>query len=62
MIERERDKAESNISGMSEYARECTKGSIDWNKPKIITTFNGKNKLTLQRNLLVSESLGKKKR
>ena len=51
------NKAEANISGISKHARECTAGHINWDEPKIIATFNNKTKASLQKNLLVRESL-----
>ena len=32
-------------------------GHIDWEKPKILATFNDKNKSALTRNLLIRENL-----
>ena len=50
------NKPDANISGISKHARECS-GSIKWEEPRIIATFSDKNKGTLQRNLLIRESL-----
>ena len=46
-----------NVSGLSKHVRECTNGSVDWDDPIILATFNDKEKATLQRNLVVRESL-----
>ena len=51
------NKGENNISGISKHARECTSGTIQWDQPKILTTFNHKKKAVLQKNLLIRESL-----
>ena len=51
------NKKEENLSGISKHARECTSGTIEWNAPKILATFNDKSKNMLQSNLLVRESL-----
>ena len=51
------NKTENHISGITKHARECPNGNINWEQPKIITTFNDKNKASLQRNLLIRESL-----
>ena len=50
-------KTDETISGISKHARQCTTGQINWEEPKIIATFNDKNKGALQRNLLIRESL-----
>ena len=50
-------KLDENISGISKHARHCNNGTINWEEPKIIATFNDKNKKTLQSNLLIRESL-----
>ena len=50
-------KSEENISGITKHARLCKEGSIDWENPTILSTFNDKNKGGLQRNLLIRESL-----
>ena len=46
-----------NVSGLSKHARECTNGTINWDNPVILATFDDKEKTTLQRNLVVRESL-----
>ena len=51
------NKNDKNISGISKHARQCNTGSIDWENPKILATFNDKSKSSLQYNLLVRESL-----
>ena len=51
------NKLDANISGISKHARECQGGHIDWEKPKILATFNDKNKSALTRNLLIRENL-----
>ena len=50
-------KSDETISGISKHARHCSTGSINWDEPNIIATYNDKNKKTLQRNLLIRESL-----
>ena len=50
-------KSDESISGISKHAGHCSSGTIDWNKPNIIATYNDKNKKTLQKNLLIRESL-----
>ena len=47
----------ANISGITKHARSCTNGTINWEKPTIITTFNDKKKRALTQNLLIRESL-----
>ena len=51
------NKLDENISGISKHARHCNNGTINWNEPEILTTFNDKNKKGLQKNLLIRESL-----
>ena len=46
-----------NVSGLTKHARECINGSIDWENPVVLATFNDKEKTTLQRNLVIRESL-----
>ena len=50
-------KSDETISGISKHARLCQNGSINWEEPKILSTFNNKNKAGLQKNLLIRESL-----
>ena len=50
-------KSDETISGISKHARLCKDGSINWDEPKILSTFNNKNKGALQQNLLIRESL-----
>ena len=50
-------KPDENISGISKHARHCKTGTIDGDNPKILATYNDKNKNTLQRNLLLRENL-----
>ena len=50
-------KLDEHISGISKHAKSCTTGHIDWENPKIIKTFQEKNKNNLQRNLTIMESL-----
>ena len=50
-------KTDETISGISKHARNCNTGTIKWEEPKILATFNEKNKGALQRNLLIRESL-----
>ena len=47
----------NGISGISKHARHCREGSVNWDEPEIIATFNDKNKKALQQNLLIRESL-----
>ena len=39
------------------HAAECTNGTIDWENPKVLATFQDKKKTTLQQNLFIRESL-----
>ena len=50
-------KHDENISGISKHARHCNNGTITWEEPQILSTFNEKNKRALQQNLLIRESL-----
>ena len=50
-------KSDENISGISKHARQCQSGTINWEEPTILSTFNNKNKNGLQQNLLIRESL-----
>ena len=50
-------KSDENISGISKHARQCQNGSINWDEPAILSTYNNKNKNGLQQNLLIRESL-----
>ena len=49
-------KADSEISGISKHARDCTHGKINWETPEILQIEKEKNKFSLQKNLLVRES------
>ena len=51
------NKLEANLSGISKHARICDNGTINWEEPSIVTTFNNKNKRALTQNLLLRESL-----
>ena len=51
------NKTDETISGISKHARHCNNGTINWTEPKIITTYNDKNKKGLTHNLLIRESL-----
>ena len=51
------NKPDTNISGISKHARHCSTGTIDWENPHIIASYADKNKKTLQKNLLIRESL-----
>ena len=51
------NKLEANLSGISKHARICDNGTINWEEPAIVTTFNNKNKRALTQNLLLRESL-----
>ena len=50
-------KTDETISCISKHARHCSSGTISWNEPQILATFNTKKKSTLQRDLLIRESL-----
>ena len=49
--------AYENISGISKHARLCKKGTINWDSPTVLSTFNDKKKGGLQQNLLIRKSL-----
>ena len=51
------NKGKENISGISKHARQCTTGTIEWENPQVLSTFNDKSKNALQYNLLIRESL-----
>ena len=51
------NKPDENISGISKHARHCTSGTINWDEPKILATFNDKSKKALQQNCLLRENL-----
>ena len=51
------NKPDENISGISKHARHCRLGTINWDQPKILATFNDKNKNALIQNCLTRESL-----
>ena len=57
----ESPKQDENISGISKHARICNTGTICWESPTIIKTYNEKNKNKLQRDLFIRESLEIKK-
>ena len=46
-----------SVSGVTKHAAECHQGSVDWENPEVITTFQDKHKGNLERNLLIRESL-----
>ena len=48
---------DKNNSGISKHARHCTSGTINWDEPKILATFNDKSKKALQQNCLLRENL-----
>ena len=50
-------KSDETISGISKHARHCQSGNVNWDDPKILAVFNNKKKGTLQRDLLIRESL-----
>ena len=50
-------KPEANISGISKHARNCPDGVINWEEPEIVATYSDKSKKSLQKNLLIRESL-----
>ena len=54
-------KSDEHISGIAKQARHNSNADIDWDNPKIIATFNDKNKAKLQHNLLIGESLNIRK-
>ena len=51
------NKPDENISGISKHARHCTTGTINWDEPKVLATFNDKSKKALQQNCLIRENL-----
>ena len=57
----ESTKKDENISGISKHARICNTGTICWESPTIIKTYNEKNKNKLQRDLLIRKRLEIKK-
>ena len=46
-----------SVSGVTKHAAECQQGSVDWENPEVITTYQDKHKGSLERNLLIRESL-----
>ena len=48
-------------SGISKHARICKTGTMCWESPMIIKTYNKKKKNKLQKDLLIRESLEIKK-
>jgi hypothetical protein len=48
---------QTNISGITRHASSCTNGSVNWDEPEILATFQDKDKSKLQKNLFVRESL-----
>ena len=50
-------KPDANISGISKHARHCPNGTIKWEEPEIVATYSEKSKKSLQKNLLIRESL-----
>ena len=51
------NKPDENISGISKHARHCTTGTINWDEPTILATFNDKSKKALQQNCLICKNL-----
>jgi hypothetical protein len=51
------DQNSTNISGITKHASSCTTGTINWDNPKILATFQDKDKGKLQKNLFIRESL-----
>ena len=51
------NKPDANISRISKHARHCSTGTINLDKPKILATFNDKNKRALQQNCLIRKNL-----
>ena len=47
----------TNVSGLTKHAALCTTGTIDWENPTVLATFQDKKKTTLQQNLFIRESL-----
>ena len=47
----------ANVSGITKHARHCQNGVIDWENPEIIAIYSEKSKKSLQKNLLIRESL-----
>ena len=46
-----------SVSGVTKHAAECQQGSVDWENPEVLTTYQDKHKGNLERNLLIRESL-----
>jgi len=47
----------TNVSGLTKHSAECKDGTIDWENPTILATFQDKKKTVLQQNLFIRESL-----
>ena len=46
-----------SVSGVTKHAATCQTGTVDFQNPKILATFQDKKKSTLQQNLFIRESL-----
>jgi hypothetical protein len=46
-----------NVSGITKHASECRTGTINWDEPEVLATFQDKEKGKLQKNLFIRESL-----
>ena len=46
-----------SVSGVTKHAAECQHGTVDWDNPEVIATFQDKKKGNLECNLLIRESL-----
>jgi hypothetical protein len=47
----------TNVSGITKHASQCKNGTVDWENPEVLATFQDKNKFKMQKNLFVRESL-----
>ena len=56
-VQTHRANPESNVSGLTRHAANCTDGVIDWENPEVLATFQDKKKSALQQNLFIRESL-----
>ena len=42
----------ANVSGITKHYSECASGTVDWEQPEILATFQEKNKNKLKKNLI----------
>ena len=45
-----------SVSGVTKHVPKCQQGTIDWDKPDVVATFQNKKKENLERNLPIRES------